>query len=335
MRHKNRLSASISKLVVNQFGAAFGGPIIENRLFLFGDYQGIRIRSGGQRLVRIPTPALRAGDVSGGPPVHDPLSANPETFEKTPFPDNMIPPTRFDKPSAVMFGALPDPNEEGVFNYRTVAGNQDDANSFDIRTDFYATQSDRIGVVLSYSDQSAATASIFPQLSAHLLPPAFLAETRTASANWTHVMGTAMVNELIVGVKRFARRGTRVDGHQFEPDLGVPHLNLGEDDLFSAGFPMYIMPGYNFFGGPAGGPYAQIHTIPQLTHNFSISKGNHSIKIGGGMRFRQFNLGQSVWPRGLFVFLRLPTSNKGAGGNSVASALLGYPFNAVRDFTPP
>ena len=31
----------------NQFGAAIGGPIIKNKLFMFGDYQGTRIRSAG------------------------------------------------------------------------------------------------------------------------------------------------------------------------------------------------------------------------------------------------------------------------------------------------
>src|SRR5947209_9971416 len=51
--------------------------------------------------------------------------------------------------------------------------------------------------------------------------------------------------------------------------------------------------------------------------------------------FRSFNLGQSVWPRGNYTFLSLPTSNNGTGGDPVASALLGYPSSAVRDFTPP
>ena len=31
----------------NQFGAAVGGPIIKNKLFIFGDYQGTRIKTAG------------------------------------------------------------------------------------------------------------------------------------------------------------------------------------------------------------------------------------------------------------------------------------------------
>jgi hypothetical protein len=53
----------------NQFGAAAGGPIIKNRTFIFGDYQGTRIRSSGgviQNLgyggfYTIPTPAMSEG----------------------------------------------------------------------------------------------------------------------------------------------------------------------------------------------------------------------------------------------------------------------------------
>lgn len=55
----------------NQFGAAAGGPIIKNKLFIFGDYQGTRIATAGgfQSLgyggfYTIPTPAMVGGDFS-------------------------------------------------------------------------------------------------------------------------------------------------------------------------------------------------------------------------------------------------------------------------------
>ncbi len=48
----------------NQFGATFGGPIIRNRTFFFGDYEGLRIRQALPQLSLVPTPAEIGGDFS-------------------------------------------------------------------------------------------------------------------------------------------------------------------------------------------------------------------------------------------------------------------------------
>jgi Carboxypeptidase regulatory-like domain/TonB dependent receptor-like, beta-barrel len=48
----------------NQFGATFGGPIIKNRLFFFGDYEGLRIRQALPQLSLVPTPTEIAGNFS-------------------------------------------------------------------------------------------------------------------------------------------------------------------------------------------------------------------------------------------------------------------------------
>ncbi len=48
----------------NQFGATIGGPIIKNRTFFFGDYEGLRVRQATPWLVSIPTPSMIAGDFS-------------------------------------------------------------------------------------------------------------------------------------------------------------------------------------------------------------------------------------------------------------------------------
>ncbi len=58
--------------IQNQFGATAGGPIIKNKLFIFGDYQGTRIASSGgiqglgftNATATVPTPAMKAGDFS-------------------------------------------------------------------------------------------------------------------------------------------------------------------------------------------------------------------------------------------------------------------------------
>src|ERR1019366_7722315 len=102
----------------NQFGVAAGGPIIKNRTFIFGRYQGTRIASSGvvnQNLgyggnYAIPTAAMRGGNfqsllgaaLAGGGPVqgtiYDPTSTATVNgpLTRTPFTNNSIPSNMID-----------------------------------------------------------------------------------------------------------------------------------------------------------------------------------------------------------------------------------------------
>jgi hypothetical protein len=48
----------------NQYGFTLGGPVVKNKLFFFGDYEGLRIRQALPQLSTVPTPAEVAGDFS-------------------------------------------------------------------------------------------------------------------------------------------------------------------------------------------------------------------------------------------------------------------------------
>ena len=73
-RWENNLAVTrAAPLKQNQFGVAAGGPIIKNKLFIFGDYQGTRIQTAGgvgaeprisAASCTIPTPAEVQGDFS-------------------------------------------------------------------------------------------------------------------------------------------------------------------------------------------------------------------------------------------------------------------------------
>ena len=59
----------------NQYGASAGGPIIKNRTFIFGDYEGIQQSKGIATTAIVPTAAARTGNLSTGQVTVDPAAA--------------------------------------------------------------------------------------------------------------------------------------------------------------------------------------------------------------------------------------------------------------------
>jgi outer membrane receptor protein involved in Fe transport len=51
----------------NQFGGSAGGPIIKDKTFIFGDYEGLRQTKGIPTVVTVPSDAARAGILASGP----------------------------------------------------------------------------------------------------------------------------------------------------------------------------------------------------------------------------------------------------------------------------
>ena len=59
----------------NQFGAAAGGPIIKDKTFIFGDYEGFRQAKGITTTVTVPSDNARAGNLVSGPVTVSPGAA--------------------------------------------------------------------------------------------------------------------------------------------------------------------------------------------------------------------------------------------------------------------
>jgi len=65
------------QLIRNTFGASVGGPIVKNRLFFFGTYEGQRTSENQQVTRNVPGPSLRAGTINYPCDPNDPNCATP------------------------------------------------------------------------------------------------------------------------------------------------------------------------------------------------------------------------------------------------------------------
>src|SRR6202140_3013711 len=61
----------------NQFGAAVGGPIIKDKTFIFGDYEGMRQAKGITTAITVPSDAARGGTISYKTPPGPPVGCTP------------------------------------------------------------------------------------------------------------------------------------------------------------------------------------------------------------------------------------------------------------------
>src|SRR5215813_14718176 len=75
----------------NTYGGSMGGPVIRNRMFLFGTYERMSFRRGTTIQNTVPTALMRQGDFSGETvTVRDPLNNQP--FQNNRIPSNRISP---------------------------------------------------------------------------------------------------------------------------------------------------------------------------------------------------------------------------------------------------
>ncbi|HKC86585.1 MAG TPA: hypothetical protein VKG02_11450, partial [Blastocatellia bacterium] len=344
----------------NQFGGAVGGPIIKNRIFFFGDYEGLRSKIGGSRLLTVPTAAARQGDLSAyGVNIYDPattrVDASGNLIGRDQFEGNKIPSNRLSPQALNILKLIPLPNvanapANGTLNNFVASGGEGyDKDSFDIRID--AKYSDKLNMFgrYSFADFRLKGPTAFGEGGG---PELVTFGGRSKARNQSVAYGLDYTwNDRLVSDFRFGFFRYRVNvlpsdfGKNTANDVGVPGLNLDpfSSGLFagfvidpriqniSGGFSLgteELRKGFNFGSGQfvnrCGCPLDQEENQFQVVSNTTKLYGAHTIKFGADVR-RAYNLRvpSDLHRAGELTFGTGRTRGVRGGGLGLATLLLG------------
>jgi carboxypeptidase family protein len=324
----------------NLFGATLGGPIVKNHTFFFFSYQGNRaVRPqtnpiGPTVVTNVYTPAQLVGNFGAGfvtsanvspfPMFGDPCPVGGApcpagTAYSTLFASGNIPTQDFSSlSSALVKKYVPAPNL-GTDQYTFQATEPLTDDQYLIRIDQTFNSKDTLWG--TWFQESFPVSDTVPFNGATL--PGFgqadKQHWKFLTVSWTHVINDHMLNELRLGYNRFNYAATFPQTPvlpssagfsitpQYPTEAGLPYMQV--TGLFNLGFSEF-------------GPQPRIDQNYEGVDNFTLVRGNHSLKFGADIRkwlvwnpFESYNAGAYTFsPTGTY-----------STGNAGADFLLGIP----------
>ncbi len=273
----NRAAAEKSKYSQHIFGATLGGPLIKNKLFFFGNYQGFRRDDPGTGTTSVAPAEWRNGDFSSllanGIVIRDPLTGQP-------FANNQIPASRISAGAQALLSDTanyPLPNRPGLdSNYVGDFQNARRYHQGDLKIDGNLGPQDNFwlrGSVATNSD--ARSKDLFPLI----LGGGSDSTSLGIAGNWTHVFGTATVNELRLGFTKL-----RYDGGTPEDWAGVGDYNANVGIPGTQVYPGlasldWASSGITGLGSNAITDSANYKTF-QIADKLTFSRGRHFFSTG-------------------------------------------------------
>ncbi len=272
---RNFFARNRDTLKRNQFGGTIGGPIVANKLFFFGGYQGTLTRSeSSDNIAFVPTPAMLAGDWTAF--ASPACNAGRQITLRAPFVDNRIDPSQYSRPAAAVASRLPQAqNECGRVTYSL----PQKPDEFQIIGKVDYQQTDRHSFFGRYMITSFESPHPY-KLSNNLLTLSTndggnddLAQSYTLGS--TYLLSPDAVNSLRVSVNRtvVSRPGTNFFG---PADIGVNAFTYVPGVMV-----LTITGGFSF--STRTGPNRNVMTAYQINDDVSVVRGNHQITFGGNL----------------------------------------------------
>jgi hypothetical protein len=260
----------------NQFGGVLGGPLVRNKAFFFGDYEGLRQTRKVTGISSIATPAQRQGILTVD--VRDPRSG-------VVYPaGTAIPMTSF---ARKVLAGLPDTTAAGnANNYSTILEFTANSNKAGAKVDLQATPS--VSLFGRYGWRSLKT---FDQPGIPL-PSGGAGNGDIYARNKQFVFGSTWIRGASLLEARFGYSWTQAGKNP--PGLGSASAleafglpGLPNDPRIAGGLPTQVIGGYSDLGRQATNPQWQYPTVYNPKVNYTWTRRAHSFK--SGYEFQRIN----------------------------------------------
>ncbi len=309
------LFSELPKYQRNQFGATAGGPVLHNKLFVFGGYERLSLRqaAAGLTTVTVPTPLERQGNFTQSKTIiYDALSS-----PRTAFPGDVIPVTRLNPLALVAVNALPAANVPNTTN-KYINNSEvlsQDSNNYSIRADFVATPTITMFGRYSATRENDASPGLVPGRAAigQTLP-------QNVAYGLTWAPTPRVVNEFRAGFNRM----------NYTVGVLEPSFNVNGSQT---ALPYFKLTSYADMGGAGGGASTVRDNTFQVYDNWSYQRGRHLIKVGGEFLFLEYVPITAPNAYGTYQFSSGQSAQSSASdgtGSVLASFLLGYSSTASR-----
>ncbi|HEY3159397.1 MAG TPA: carboxypeptidase regulatory-like domain-containing protein [Vicinamibacterales bacterium] len=270
----------------HQFGGTFGGPLVRNKLFFFGGYQGTTVRQQpAANIAWVPTAQMLAGDFTAF--ASPACNGGRQIALRGGFENNRVDPARFSRAALNLVKFLPtttDPCGQVTYTLR----NDSDERQYVGRVDYQRTSDDTIfgryiatkfDKPIPMREGDSALALYDASNNTNVL--GFDALAHSLAIGDTHVYGANTVNSL-----RFTYNRSGV--YRLAPETFEPH-DIGSDVYsYQPHVGVFIVSGNGFqINNP--GPSRFTMGASQIGDDLTLVRGDHQLSLGGSLAYWQFH----------------------------------------------
>ncbi len=306
----------------NDFGGSLGGPVIRNKLFLFGDAEWNKIRQTTTVVDTVPTLAGREGIFPGV--IYDPATYNAVTNTRQPFANNTIPQSRINSIASQVLGFYPLPQTSTATNNYIV---QEDGNQnpyrWDVRGDYVLNDKQNFFFRWSEQWQETDPGSALPAISGigYINGGARnTVDSHGFAFGYNRVWTPSLISSFHVAWNYLFNVASSVDKQNINRLIGLQ----GVDEGYAGGLASLPITGLTTIGGTGLGNVDGSQTR-QISGDVTWTKSTHTVKIGAQVYWLQTNFFSAQQSDGVLNFTGVYTKNPASatGGSGLADFLLG------------